>query len=360
MKYLFPHSGKKVNLSKLIASVLVFSFVVVSPISVFAQETTPTEETPSTDPQPQTPNEESLPQETTQEENSEDIETPKENESESEEESELEPIDEEEPQSLLDEEPDEELDPTQGIFDNKKFAQVDESSGMLKFEIPFIFPKGRNGLEPDLALQYSSNHSPEGSIVGYGWSLSIPYIQRINNRGLNNMYSDSYFSSSLSGELATSTASSTLYRAKVETGDFIKYSFINDVWIATDKDGVKYTFGTSTDSRQDDPADSTKIYKWYLTEIRDTNDNFIKYAYYKDSVKGQMYPSKIYYTGNGSTDGIFEIEFTRASSLDLSPSAASGFYVETQSRISEITAKILIQSISTTRPRPNINRKIDV
>src|SRR5581483_6517698 len=97
-------------------------------------------------------------------------------------------------------------------------------------------------------------------------------------------------------------------------------------------------FGTNSAERQDNPSDSTKIYKWVLQEIRDTNNNYIKYTYFKDS--GQIYPSTIIYTGNGTTDGIFQINIVRESRNDITVSYRSGFSVTTSYRIKEIDAII--------------------
>jgi hypothetical protein len=121
---------------------------------------------------------------------------------------------EEEPDGLLDDET-EVVDHYRNSFDSNRFAQVDESSGMLKYEIPLTIPPGRNGLQPDLRLIYESKQPNEGSLVGYGWSLSLPYIQRMNKRGLNNAFDDNYFFTYPHGELATTTASSTLYMPKI-------------------------------------------------------------------------------------------------------------------------------------------------
>ncbi len=46
------------------------------------------------------------------------------------------------------------------------------------------------------------------SIVGYGWQLSIPYIQRLNKTGSQNLYAtNSYFTSSIDGELINQATS---------------------------------------------------------------------------------------------------------------------------------------------------------
>jgi hypothetical protein len=75
-----------------------------------------------------------------------------------------------------------------------------------------------------------------------------------------------------------------------------------------------------------------------LDEIRDTNGNYIKYEYYKDA--GQIYPSKILYTGNGSTDGIFEVSFSRETRTDNATTSLPAFTVKTNYRINEIQAKV--------------------
>jgi hypothetical protein len=75
-----------------------------------------------------------------------------------------------------------------------------------------------------------------------------------------------------------------------------------------------------------------------LQEIRDTNNNYVRYVYAKDS--GQIYPQKIYYTGNGSTDGIFAITFSTTTRPDTYISYKPLFKVTTNYRISMITAAV--------------------
>src|SRR5262249_11804973 len=105
-----------------------------------------------------------------------------------------------------------------------------------------------------------------------------------------------------------------------------------------DKNGTRYTFGASDQAQQNASASSTTIYKWMLEEIRDTNNNFVRYLYTKDS--GQIYPSQITYTGNGGTAGIFTVNFTKASRPDPYTSYLPSFKVSTNYRISAITAAV--------------------
>ncbi len=215
---------------------------------------------------------------------------------------------------------------------------VDEQSGAFVYEYPINVPPGRNGLQPTVKLSYTSQGSDSIGIFGSDqWSVSIPYIERANKWGTNQLYTTSFFYSSISGELATTTTAGE-FRAKSDSGDFIKYTLSGNTWTVLDKKGTQYKFGTTAGSRQDNPNDTTKVFKWMLEEIRDTNDNYIKFEYYKDG--GQIYPWKITYTGNGIVDGIFQVEFLRQTRTDVGTSYRPGFLVQTNYRINEIQTKI--------------------
>ncbi|MFA6096302.1 MAG: LamG-like jellyroll fold domain-containing protein [Candidatus Paceibacterota bacterium] len=213
--------------------------------------------------------------------------------------------------------------------------ESDAATGALVYSYSIETPPGRNGIQPSLGLSYNSQNASNDNIMGYGWSVDISYIERINKKGTDKLYTENYFSSSISGELVF--ISGTQYSAKIENGDFLKYEFSNNTWTVTDKSGTKYKFGLNANSRQDNPNDSAKVYKWMLEEVRDLNDNYIRYEYFKDA--GQIYPSRIIYTGNGATDGIFTVEFIRETRSDANTSYVSGFQVKTSYRINEIQAK---------------------
>src|SRR3989338_7939634 len=141
-------------------------------------------------------------------------------------------------------------------------SQSSSWSGAYTYTLPITLPPGRNGLQPSLALGYNSQSSEVDSFFGTGWSMGIPSITRLNKTGLNNLFDETYFSSSLSGELVNETGTPYGdYAAKVEDGSFLTYAFnSDDSWTVTDKSGTVYTFGADTDSRQDDSADLTHIY----------------------------------------------------------------------------------------------------
>ena len=212
--------------------------------------------------------------------------------------------------------------------------------GGFNHTIPIETPPGRDELQPDLQLTYNSQDILINNLFGYGWSVNVPYIQRINKKGSESLYSDYYFFSSLDGELATTTgiATTTSFAPRVENGSFLSYSLTNNVWTIYDKKGTRYSFGITTNSRQDNPSDSSEVYTWFLEEVRDTNDNYVKYEYDKDN--GQVYPSTITYTGHGTTDGPFAIDFLRTSRTDVATSTAPGFEVISKYVINEIDVQI--------------------
>jgi len=226
---------------KLTAILLAFSFLFTPLASAFAQTTTtiPSLEsnnttTPETELITPTPEPNPLPQEQLQPtEESGQIDQQLESE-------------EPPPEMLLDS-----SDPDPRIETGYKPASpvhADESSGSLLTEYPIAVPPGRNGFQPDLKLQYNSQNSKEiDSQFGAGWGINIPYIERLNKSGLNNIYNNisttSYFSSSLSGELVASTTASTTYVSRVDNGEFLNYVFSNNVWTATDKKGNRFYFG---------------------------------------------------------------------------------------------------------------------
>jgi RHS repeat-associated protein len=225
---------------------------------------------------------------------------------------------------------------------DKLNINTDTNTGAFNYTYPIEIPAGRNNLQPDLALSYNNQDTNNQNLFGYSWSLNIPSIERLNKTGIDNLYTDNYFSSSLGGELAPISLSDNIhgtYGPRVENGDFLKYEYTtSSTWIITDKMGIVYTFGKIQADRQDNPNDNTKIYKWMLSDVRDTNDNFIRYQYYKDA--GQIYPEKIFYTGHAEADGVFEIEFVREERSDNLGSFQTGFSVTNNYRLSQILVKI--------------------
>ena len=101
----------------------------------------------------------------------------------------------------------------------RNILETDEITGAFNYSYPIVVPPGRNGLQPDLKLTYNNQQRDNyPNLLGYGWTTNIPYIDRVNRSGTNKLYTDSYFYSSLSGELVL--VSGSTYAPKVENGNF--------------------------------------------------------------------------------------------------------------------------------------------
>jgi hypothetical protein len=163
--------------------------------------------------------------------------------------------------------------------------KVDGPTGAFTERVSIVIPPGRNSLQPDLSLEYNSQRTEDG-VVGYGWSLSVPYIERLNKTGSQDLYGAPVFASSMDGELVQTTATGTPYRARVNTGASLTYVYSNNSWIVYDKKGTRYLFGASDFGRQYDAvtaSSSIKTYKWMLEEVRDVHGNYVAYQYSRNA-----------------------------------------------------------------------------
>ena len=215
-----------------------------------------------------------------------------------------------------------------------KSFQNDPFTGRATVSLPIAVPAGRRGMQPSLALSYSSQKG--NGLCGLGWDLEIDSIQRSTKRGVPNYnFQDTFVASSRGFQAELVNISGWEYRTKIE-GEFLRFSFDSGTsyWIVTDKSGTKYYFGSTTDSRQ---TNSYGIFSWYLSKVVDVNGNYMEIAYTQD--QGQIYPFQIKYTGNQGL-GIepkYVVNFKLENRPDVIASYRSGSLVKTNSRISEIT-----------------------
>ncbi len=212
---------------------------------------------------------------------------------------------------------------------------VDEATGALTYSYPFATPKGKFSLEPSLVISYNSQSS-ENSIVGYGMTLAIPYIERTSKNGVDKMFTDNNaFVSSLGGELILKEGSTNSYVQKFDDGSYQLYTLQNNIWTLIDRSGNTYTFGQTVDSRQADES-GTKISKFYLNSVKDLLGNQINYFYEKKNA--YVYPKEIAYTLDRSGSYSNRIVFERENRLDEEISYRSGFLTTLSDRLKSIKA----------------------
>lgn len=216
------------------------------------------------------------------------------------------------------------------------------NTGVAKKNIPIMLPQGRKGIEPSVSLNYNSNS--QNGWLGIGWTLDMGAIQRETRWGLNytgplsNQYN--FVKNNLLSRLVPrGDWGANYYGAKIES-EFTKYYYdsTSGGWVVTAKDGTKYYYGSASASRQADPADATRIFKWCLDKVQDTNGNYMTITYWKDSGNNEIYLDEINYTGNAGFQPYNKVKFIRddGSRADAPVMYTTQFTVKTIYRLKTI------------------------
>jgi RHS repeat-associated protein len=203
------------------------------------------------------------------------------------------------------------------------------NSGAAMTSIPIKVPPGIKGIQPNIALTYNS--SAKNGWIGVGWNLDMGSIQRNTKRGV--VYSDSDFIVSVNGSASElAPRGENYYGAKIE-GAFSRYYYNSGTggWEVTTKDGTKYYYGTSLESRQNNPYNTSQVFKWCLDKVEDTNGNYMEIFYEKN--QGEIYLDRIDYTG---PDPNSYVKFYREGRTDAPPMYTTNFEVRTAKRLKTI------------------------
>lgn len=195
-------------------------------------------------------------------------------------------------------------------------AQAPEANlftGALSTGVPLEVPPGRNGMTPQLALQYVSGGGP--SPFGHGWDLTLGRIERSTTRGVPRCTGPSTDDFVLvlptgAAALVRETPSSRFYRPEVEQA-WVRAERLEaeNRWQVVDRSGRIYTFGDVDSARlaNSDPAlfgalgadgicRLTSV--WALTRVADPNGNTIEIAWSR--VFNTLIPATIRWGGNAA------------------------------------------------------------
>lgn len=216
--------------------------------------------------------------------------------------------------------------------------QTDTFTGSATYSYPIELPPYRNGLTPQLSLQYSSSNTATDSIAGYGWSLSWASIHRRQEGGIENLYNSNTFSANIfgmSGELtpyALTDSTHGEYRFSEESGPYWRVFYnVNNTWTALNQDGTTFTFGGTSISRQTDPANASHVYSWGITSIEDANTGLVTFNYITNG--NRVYPYAITY-------GPVSVTLSYDTRPDPTTHYDAGFAVATTMRLHSVTVDI--------------------
>jgi len=183
-----------------------------------------------------------------------------------------------------------------------------------------------------------------GIVTSYDFTDTDPGGGFGNNYGLANIPTSRASSNkpylTITYEGTSTNVTANVYQARVNDGSFRKYTYATSTnsWTMYDKKGNEYIFGDSAQSQQSATSSPDRVYKWMLEKEIDPNGNYVRYVYSKDG--NQIYPYQIIYTGHSGSDGPISVTFATSTRLDTVMSFASGFEVDTNYRISQITASM--------------------
>jgi len=185
-----------------------------------------------------------------------------------------------------------------------------DSCGAATFSLPISVPPGTAGMQPSLAIAYSS-HGGNG-LLGMGGSLSglsvitraAKTIAQDEATGGVNFDSDDRFA--LDGQRLVAVngnygANGTEYRTEMDSFDRI-ISFGQSghgpayfrVWT---KSGQIFEYGGTADSRLVS-NDGVEVILWTVNQISDHRGNYLSVSYFQDNANGEYLPLQIGYGGN--------------------------------------------------------------
>ena len=176
--------------------------------------------------------------------------------------------------------------------------------GSANLQYPFEMPPARNGMQPSLGLQYSSEGG--SGWLGEGWNVSVPSITLDTRWGvprydqsketetyllsgsmLSTMDDNGQMGVAHRGEKMNRKADRQFYTR--QGGDFSRIirkgdSPANYYWEVTDKQGVKYIYGGDgavVKGNVTDASGSTRevIAEWKLKRVEELHGDYIEYVY---------------------------------------------------------------------------------
>ena len=197
-----------------------------------------------------------------------------------------------------------------GIDDTFK---VNPSNGTASFSIPLPFSANRNAFTPQVALSYNSGTG--NGLMGIGWDLNLPSIQRNTNKKIpryrdanqvDQVGDEDSFLLSGAGELVPyldySLGQWTVrqrtegdviirqYRPRQE-GDFARIERLYQpatgyYWKVTTNGNITTFFGISEACRIADPIDDTRIVQWLPEFSYDDKGSWVWYDYKAEDLQG--------------------------------------------------------------------------
>ena len=228
------------------------------------------------------------------------------------------------------------------------------SGGQATYSISLPVPPGRNEMQPDLSLNYSSDGGENR--VGLGWNVSDgggsiyrcshieaiegenrPYEQSIDDRLCMNG-SRLMLDSGAYGQPGSVyfTEIDEFSRVTLEQGSSLDATAIFKV---ERKDGKIAYYGSSNSNASNKPTGAQAPFSWYLSKLLDRNGNNIKYVYSTGADDKKL--SRIVYTGLNNSSGNREVEFIYEATSEFTHGYRQGAEIISGSQLTAIEFFVL-------------------
>jgi len=225
------------------------------------------------------------------------------------------------------------------------------ATGAANYSIPISVPPGTAGMVPSLSLDYSSQTGD--GFVGWQWSLGgLPSITRCSRTvaqdgvqgGINYDSNDRFCLGGQRLILISGTygADGSEYRTEIEGFSKILAhgtAGSGPSWFELHaRTGLTLEFGNTTDSRALAVGTST-VRLWAVDKITDTKGNYLTATYTNDTTNGQIYPTRVDYTGNAgaSLSTYNSVQFTYSTSRsDVTPTYQAGSLQQTTALLTHV------------------------
>ncbi len=239
-----------------------------------------------------------------------------------------------------------------------------EQGGASTYRIPIVVSPGSGGMQPKLALAYSSRGG--NGIMGVGWALeglsSITrcpstraqdgWIDGVDFQPVTSANRDRYCLDgqrlmAISGQDGANDAE---YRTEINSfTKVISYGQQGkgpSYFKAWTKSGLILTFGNTADSKLTATGESDgTILNWAVNRIEDTAGNFMRLTYSRVSASGEQYISLIEYTGNGSILPSARVVFVFAARTDAQNGFVAGSKTSTAKRLTNIRCEVEVDGV---------------
>ena len=232
-------------------------------------------------------------------------------------------------------------------------------TGAATYSIPIVVAPGTAGMQPVLAITYSSHSARESSWLGAGWNLAgLGAISRSLENGVPDGVDpmeppDQVERKFVLDGMELLEDGQGFYHTRRES--FLRIRFItatNSFWEVRAKDGTVSRYGSSRDGSRTDcriaKPGGGPTFAWLLCEREDPNGNALAVFYDNRGDAGTTYPKEIRYTlrrGAGGLESISSghdrvVEFVTEVRPDTTEGYRSGFLEKQTQRLLQIDVSV--------------------